>query len=125
MDIRPIKTEHEQKPRSTRSPSCSEAAPNTPDGDRLEVLTTLLEAYEAEHHQVTAPDPIEAILYHLESRGLSRRDLEPAIGGRGRVSEVLNRRRPLTLEMVRRLNAMFGIPAHVLIQPYALQALAA
>lgn len=125
MDIRPIKTELEYEATLNQISQLFEAAPNTPDGDRLEVLTTLLEAYEAEHHQVTAPDPIEAILYHLESRGLSRRDLEPAIGGRGRVSEVLNRRRPLTLEMVRRLNAMFGIPAHVLIQPYARQTLAA
>jgi len=69
-------------------------------------------------HPLPAPDPIEAIVYHLESRGLARRDLEPYLGSRARVSEVLNRKRPLSLEMFRRLHTGLGIPAGVLIQPY-------
>jgi antitoxin component HigA of HigAB toxin-antitoxin module len=73
---------------------------------------------KAQHHDITPPDPIEAILYHLESRGLSRRDLEAHLGSRARVSEILNRKRPLPLEMIRRLHAGLGIPAEVLIQPY-------
>jgi HTH-type transcriptional regulator/antitoxin HigA len=82
------------------------------------VLTTLVEIYESKHHPIPAPDPIEAILYMLESRGLTRRDLEPYIGSRARVAEVLNRRRRLTLSMIRRLHAGLGIPAEILIQPY-------
>ncbi len=96
-----------------------DAAPNTAEGDRLEVLTTLIEAYEERHFTIPLPDPIEAILYFLESRGLSRRDLEPFIGARARVSEVLNRKRPLTIGMIRKLHAGLGIPAEVLIRPYS------
>ena len=90
-------------------------------GDRLEVLTTLVEAYEEKHDAAPLPDPIEAIKYYMESRGLSRVDLEPYIGSRARVSEILNRKRPLTIEMIRRLHAGLGIPADVLIQPYEYQ----
>ncbi len=90
------------------------------EADRLEVLTTLIEAYEEKHYDIPSPDPIEAILYHLESRGLSRRDLEPYIGSRARVSEVLNRRRPLSIDMIRKLHNGLGIPAEVLIRLYPL-----
>jgi HTH-type transcriptional regulator/antitoxin HigA len=89
------------------------------------VLTTLVEAYEAQQIPIEAPDPIEMIHYFLESRGLTRRDLEPYIGTRARVSEILNRRRPLTLEMIRKLHQGLGIPATVLIQPYKLHQQAA
>ena len=86
-------------------------------GDRVEVLVTLIEAYEARHFTIAAPDPIAAIEFMMEQKGLGRRDLEPSIGSRGRVSEVLTRKRPLTLPMVRRLNALLDIPIAVLAQP--------
>jgi HTH-type transcriptional regulator/antitoxin HigA len=125
MNIRPIKTETDYRAALAEIETLFDAVPNTPEGDRLDVLTTLVEAYEAQHYEITPPDPVEAILYHLESRGLSRRDLEPYMGSRGRVSEVLNRKRPLTLEMIRKLHDSLGIPAEVLIQPYQTQQSAA
>jgi HTH-type transcriptional regulator/antitoxin HigA len=95
--------------------------PGTPEGDRLAVLIMLVEAYEAEHYPIPAPDPIELIRHVMEARGLTCRDLEPYLGSRARVSEVLNRRRPLSLEMIRKLQAGLGLPAEVLVQPYTLQ----
>jgi HTH-type transcriptional regulator/antitoxin HigA len=118
MDIRPIKTEADYRAALAEVERLVEAEPDTPDGDRLDLLTTLIEAYESQTEPIPAPDPIEAILYYLESRGLTRRDLEPYVGSRARVSEILNRKRPLTLEMIRRLHTGLGIPAEVLIQPY-------
>lgn len=118
VDIRPIKTDADYQATLTEIERLFDAQPNTPEGDRLDILTTLVEAYEAEHEAIAPPDPIEAILYYLESRALTRRDLEPYIGSRARVSEVLNRKRALTLEMIRRLHRGLGIPAEVLIQPY-------
>ncbi len=94
------------------------ADPGTPEGDRVDVLVTLIEAYEAKHHPIPAPDPIAAIEFMMEQKGLTRCDLEPAIGSRGRVSEVLTRKRPLTLPMVRALSALLEIPTDVLVQPY-------
>lgn len=93
------------------------AEPGTPEADQLEVLVTLMDAYEAEHHAIDSPDPIDALLFRMEQAGLSRKDLEPYIGSRARVSEVLNRRRSLTLAMIRRLRDGLGIPADVLIGP--------
>jgi HTH-type transcriptional regulator/antitoxin HigA len=119
MDIRPIKTEGDHKAALEEVEHLFNAQPNSPEGDRLEVLTTLVEAYEEKHYSIPLPDPVEAILYHLESRGLSRRDLEPFIGSRSRVSEVLNRKRQLTIGMIRKLHKGLGIPAEVLIQPYS------
>ena len=124
MDIRPIKTEADHRAALAEIEQLFAAEPDTPDGDRLDLLTTLVEVYEAHMHPISAPDPIEAIMYHLESRGLERRDLEPYLGSRARVSEVLNRKRPLTLEMIRRLHMGLGIPADVLIQPYSTRAAA-
>ena len=118
MDIRPIKTEADHQAALAEIERLFDAPPGTPEGDRLEVLTTLVEAYENKHYNLPLPDPIEAIRYYMESRGLSRRDLEPYIGNRARVSEVLNRKRPLSIDMIRRLHAGLGIPAEVLIQPY-------
>ena len=118
MDIRPIKTEADYQAALEEIERLFEARPDTPEGDRLDVLTTLVEAYEEKHYPVPLPDPIEAIKYYMESRGLSRGDLEPYIGSRGRVSEILNRKRPLTIGMIRRLHSGLGIPAEVLIQPY-------
>ena len=120
MEIRPIKNDADYQAALDEIENLFAAMPDTPEGDRLDVLVTLVEAYEEKHFSIPAPDPIEAILYHLESRGLSRRDLEPCIGSRARVSEVLNRKRHLTMEMVRKLHKTFGIPSDVLIQPYQL-----
>lgn len=118
MEIKPIKTEEDYQAALEEIESLFNAQPDTPEGDRLEVLTTLIEAYEEKHYSIPLPDPIEAILYFMESRGLSRRDLEPYIGSRARVSEVLNRKRQLTMEMIRKLHKGLGISAEVLIQPY-------
>lgn len=123
--IKPIKTDVDYRDALAEVERLFDAAPETPGGDRLEVLVTLIQAYETKHYQIPLPDPIAAIQYHLESRGLTRRDLEPYIGSRGRVSEVLRRRRPLTVQMIRRLHAGLGIPAEVLIQPYELHDAAA
>jgi len=93
------------------------AESGTPEGDRLDVLATLIEAYESANYPVDLPDPIDAILFRMEQQGLSRKDMEPILGSRGRVAEILNRKRPLSLEMIRRLHSELGIPAEVLIQP--------
>jgi len=118
MDIKLIKTEADYQAALEEIERLFDAEPDTPESDRLEILTTLVEAYEEKHYPIPLPDPIEAIEYYMESRGLSRRDLEPYIGNRGRVSEILNRKRPLSIEMIRRLYAGLGISAEVLIQPY-------
>lgn len=118
MEIRPIRTEADYQAALAEIDCLFDAAPHTPKGDRLDVLATLVEAYEEQHYRLPAPDPIEAIQYYMESRGLSRRDLEPYIGSRARVAEVLNRKRPLSLEMIRRLHTGLGIAAESLIQPY-------
>jgi HTH-type transcriptional regulator/antitoxin HigA len=119
MDIRPIKTKSDHRAALKEVERLWNAEPGTPDGDRVDVLATLIEAYEATHCPIPAPDPIAAIEFMMEQKGFSRRDLEPAIGSRGRVSEVLTRKRPLTLPMVRQLSALLDIPADVLVQPYA------
>lgn len=116
MDIRPIKTEADYELALAEIERLFEADPDTPEGDRLEVLVTLVEAYEDQHYDIPLPDPIEAIQYYMESRGLTRQDLEPYIGTRARVSEILNRKRPLTLTMIRRLHAGLGISGDILIQ---------
>ncbi len=95
--MHPIKTEVEYKLTLAKIDELFEAKVDTPKGDQLEVLTSLVEAYERKHYEILPPDPIEALLYHLVSRGLTRRDLEPYIGSRARVSEVLNRKRALTM----------------------------
>ena len=121
MNIKPIKTTADYEAALKEIERLFEAEPGTPQGDRLEVLTTLVEAYEDKHFAIPAPDPIEAIQYFMESRDLTRRDLEPYLGSRARVSEILNRKRPLSLEMIRDLNKGLGIPAEVLIKPYRLR----
>lgn len=118
MDVRPIRTEADHQAALGEISSLMNAQKNTPAGDRLDVLATLVEAYEAAHIPIGEPDPISAILFMMEQKQLSRRDLEPAIGSRARVAEVLNRRRALTLPMIRRLSGFLNIPATVLVQPY-------
>lgn len=120
MDIKPIKTETDYKTALRKIERLMEADLNTPDGDKLDVLTTLVEAYEEKYYPVEPPDPIEAILHEMESQGLSRRDLELYLGTRARVSEILNRKRPLSLEMIRKLHQGLGISAGILIRQYSL-----
>ena len=121
MDIKPIKTQADYEAALQEIEALFEAKPGTAEGDRLEILSTLVEAYEEQHYPIPTPDPIEAIRYYMESRGLTRRDLEPYVGSRARVSEVLNKKRPLSLTMIRNLHQGLGIPAEVLIQPYEYQ----
>jgi len=93
------------------------AKAKTREGDRLDVLATLIDAYEAEHYPMDPPDPIEAIKFRMEQQGLTRRDLEGLIGTRTRIAEVLNRKRGLSIGMIRRLHKRLGISAEVLIRP--------
>ncbi|MCU0486308.1 MAG: helix-turn-helix domain-containing protein [Anaerolineales bacterium] len=116
MDIQPIRTEDDYEAALKEIVRLWGTEPETPDGDRFEVLFTLVEAYEDQHYAILPPDPVEAIKYTMESRGLDRRDLEAYIGSSGRVSEILNRKRPLTLRMIRKLHSGLGIPVEALIQ---------
>jgi HTH-type transcriptional regulator / antitoxin HigA len=120
MELRPIRTETDYQEALQEIELLFDATPNTPEYDRLDVLSTLVEAYEKKHIPIEIPDPIEAIEYYMDTRGWSRRDLEPCIGSRARVSLVLSRKRSLTLDMIRKLNQQLGIPAEILIQPYEL-----
>lgn len=119
MEIRPIKTDadYQQALRDVAVYFEVEPEPDTPEGDRFEVLLTLIQAYEAQHFPVDLPDPIEAIRFRMEQEGLTPKDLVPVIGRLNRVYEVLNRKRPLTLNMIRKLHQHLGIPADSLIQP--------
>lgn len=121
MNLRPIRNEEDYETALEEIEVLWEAEPGTPEADRLDVLVMLVEVYEAEHYAIPDPDPIELILHVMEARGLTRRDLEPYLGSRARVSEILNRRRPLSLEMIRKLQSGLRLPADVLVQPYALQ----
>src|SRR6266571_4142245 len=115
MDIRPLKTEADYNDALVEIEQLWGADVNTPAGDKLDILVTLVEAYENVHYPIDPPDPIEAIKFRMEQMGLSRKDLEPYIGKRGRVAEVLNRQRGLSLSMIRRLHAYLHIPLESLI----------
>lgn len=115
--IKPIKTEADYDAALAEIDTLMDVEPETVDGDRLDVLVTLVEAYEAKHWRIASPDPIEAIKLRMHQQGLTRQDLEKVLGSKSRVSEVLNRKRPLTLEMIRRLHTLWRIPAESLIQP--------
>ncbi|MBE0490247.1 MAG: helix-turn-helix domain-containing protein [Halomonas sp.] len=119
MEIRPIHTQDDYQAalREVSAYFDNEPVPGTEEGDRFEILMTLVEAFEARHFPVDLPDPIEAIKFRMEQEGLTAKDLEPAIGRRNRVYEILNGKRNLTLAMVWRLHEMFGIPAESLIRP--------
>ena len=118
MDIRPIRTDADYKSTLKVISRLMQSDPElgTPEGDRLDVLTTLVQAYEAKHFPIDLPDPVEAIKFRMEQGGLTAKDLEPMIGRRNRVYEVLNRKRPLTLPMIRKLHQQLGIPAESLIR---------
>lgn len=117
MEIKPVRTSKDHKAALSEVERLWEAKPGTPEHDRLEVLVTLIEVYEAKHHPIPPPDPVEAIRFRMDQLDLDRKDLEALIGSRARVSEVLGGRRSLSLEMIRRLHRQLGIPAEVLIGP--------
>lgn len=116
-NIKPIKAETDYDEALAEIASLMDAELGTPEGDRLDILVTLVEAYEEKHWQIDPPDPIEAIKVRMQQRGLTRQDLARVLGSKSRVSEVLNRKRSLTLKMIRRLHDTLGIPAESLIQP--------
>ena len=116
MKIAPIKSEADYDAALAEIDRLMDAEPDSPRGDRLDVLVTLVEAYEAKRWVIDPPDPIDAIKLRMEQRGLSRRDLQRILGSRGRVSEVLNRRRGLSVEMMRRLHQELAIPAESLLR---------
>lgn len=116
MDVAPIKTKRDYTRTLKEIEGLMDARRGTPEGDRLDVLVTLVEAWEAKHYRFDLPDPVEAIKYHMENKALEPKDLVPYIGSRNRVYEVLNRKRPLTLKMVWRLHQGLGIPAESLIK---------
>jgi len=116
MDISPVKTQRDYRRTLKEIEGLMGAKRGTPDGDRLDILVTLVEAWEAKHYALDLPDPVEAIRYHMDQGGLEPRDLIPFIGSRNRVYEVLNRKRPLTLKMIWRLHTGLGIPAESLIK---------
>ena len=118
MRIKPIRTESDYAAALAEIDRLWGASFGSPAGDKLDVLVTLVEAYEEQHDPILPPDPIAAIRHYMESQGLKRKDLEPYIGTRERVNEVLTRKRRLSIRMIRKLHAGLGIPADILIQPY-------
>jgi len=117
IEVKPIRTEADYENALAEIARLWGAKVNTPEGDRLDVLATLADAYESERDPMDPPDPIEAIKFRMEQEGLTRRDLESIIGSRTRIAEVLNRKRGLSIAMIRRLNARLGISADILIKP--------
>ena len=117
MEIRPVKTTSAYRAALKEIESLMKARANTPEGERLDILVTLVEAYERKHFPMDLPDPIAAIRFVMEQRGLTVKDLEPMLGRPNRVYEVLNRKRPLTLKMIWHLHKQLGIPAESLIRP--------
>lgn len=115
MTIHPIKTDTDYRATLRRVESLMDAEPDTVEGDELDVLATLVEAYEREHFPVGLPDPVTAIVFRMEQMGIERKDLEPLLGGRNRVSEVLNRKRSLSKAQIRNLHAGLNIPLENLI----------
>src|ERR1043165_4206560 len=116
-ELRPIRTKADYKRALADVERLWGAKSGTPEGDRLDGLATLIDAYETEHYPMDPPDPVEAIKFRMEQQGLTRKDLEPLIGTRTRVSEVLNRKRSLSIGMIRRLHKTLGISAEILIRP--------
>jgi len=116
-EVKPVRTKRDYEAALKEAERLWGAKAGTRDGDRLDVLATLIDAYEAEHHPMDPSDPIEAIKFRMEQQGLTRRDLEEIIGTRTRIAEVLNRKRGLSIAMIRRLHERLGISADVLIRP--------
>ncbi|MBV6439661.1 MAG: hypothetical protein EPGJADBJ_01308 [Saprospiraceae bacterium] len=120
MNIKPVKSEQDYERALARLEVIFDAPANTPEGDEAEILTLLIENYENQHYPIEAPDPIEAIKIRLEEMNLRQADLVGVIGGKSRVSEVLNRKRKLSVEMIRKLSVKLKLPAALLVQDYAL-----
>ena len=118
MNIKPIKSQEDYTATLSQIESLMDAEPNTPQMDELEVLTTLVEAYEAQHYVIDAPDPIEAIKFRMEQEGLKQKDLVNIVGSKSRVSEILNKKRKLTIEMIRNLHKQLYIPVESLFLDY-------
>ncbi len=116
MEIKPIRIKADYRAALKEIEALMSARPDTPEGERLDVLVTLVEAYEKKHYRFDLPDPVEAIKFRMEQQGLTPKDLVPMIGQINRVYEVLNRKRPLTLAMIQRLHTELGIPAESLIK---------
>lgn len=117
MDIRPIKTDADYRAALNDIENLMMAKPDTVEGEKLDILVTLVEAYEAKHFPMDLPDPVEAIKFEMERKGLTVKDLEPMIGKSNRVYEILNHKRSLTLKMIWKLHEGLGIPAESLIKP--------
>ncbi|WP_026349528.1 helix-turn-helix domain-containing protein [Arsukibacterium perlucidum] len=117
MNIRPIRNDADYRAALHEVEQLMLAQPDTPDGEKLDVMVTLIEAYEAKHFPIDLPDPVEAIKFEMERKGLTVKDLEPMIGKSNRVYEILNHKRSLTLKMIWRLHEGLGIPAESLIKP--------
>ena len=116
MDIRPIRNDADHKRALAEIDALWNVEAGTDEGDKLDLLITLVEAWEDEHYPIDGPDPIEAILFYMEQNDMTRKELEPYIGDRSRVSDVLGRKRPLSLSMIRKLHEHLGIPADILIR---------
>jgi HTH-type transcriptional regulator/antitoxin HigA len=116
MNIKPIKTEADYNATLDEIERLWGAPSGTPEGDKLDVLATLVEAYELKHHPIYPPDPVEAIKFRMDQLGMTRKDLEPYLGPRSRISEIFNRKRELSLTMIRSLHKRLGIPLESLIQ---------
>ncbi len=125
MELRPIRTRRDHAAALKAIERLWDSPVDSREGETLEVLLLLVQAYEAKHVPMPEPDPIDLLNHVMEARGLSRKDLEPFIGTRARVTEILNRTRPLTLEMIRRLSAGLGLPASLLVRRYATRRTAA
>ncbi len=121
MEIKPIKTEVDYEAALHEIEQLWGSSCGSPEGDKLDVLVTLVEAYEEEHYPIPPPDPIEAIFHYMENQDLSEHDLEPYLGSHPCVTEVLNRQRSLSLEMIQKLHKGLGISADILVQPYTLR----
>lgn len=122
MHIKPIKSDVDYQTALKEIENLMMAEPDTPEGEKLDVMVTLIEAYEAKHFPMDLPDPVEAIKFEMERQGLTVKDLEPMIGKSNRVYEILNRKRSLTLPMIWRLHEGLGIPAESLIKPSQIHA---
>lgn len=117
MDIKPVRTKADHRAALKQIEKLMSAKANTAEGEKLDVLVTLVEAYERKHYPLDLPDPVEAIKFEMDQRGLTVKDLEPVIGRPNRVYEILSHKRPLTLQMIQRLHSRLGIPAESLIKP--------
>lgn len=121
-DVKPIRTEANYEAALAEVERLWGAKAGTVKGDRLDVLATLIDVYESQHHPMDPPDPIEAIKFRMEQQNLTRKDLEGIVGTRTRIAEILNRRRGLSINMIRRLNEKLGISTDILIRPTRLKA---